>query len=142
MLIKSYTSSYPNVRVMKGETYKLLSIADAAVVTSGTATLETALFKVPEVVCYKGSPISYAIGKRLIKVPFISLANLILNKKVVEELIQDELTPENIKTALEKIVESGPTRSAMIEDYENLYTLLKSGGAASEKAAHIIQEML
>jgi len=141
-LITSHTASYPNVKIIKGETYKILSIADAAVVTSGTATLETALFQVPEVVCYKSSSISYAIGKRLIKVPYISLVNLIMNKPVVDELIQDELTPENIKSSLEKIIEPGPQREAMKNEFENLYHLLKAGGAASKKAAEIIHQIL
>lgn len=141
-LISSYTASYPNVKIIKGETYKLLSIANAAVVTSGTATLETALFHVPEVVCYKSSSISYAIGKRLIKVPYISLVNLIMNKPVVEELIQDALTAENIKLSLDKIVYTGPAKDKMIHEYKTLYALLKAGGAASKKAADIIHEML
>lgn len=141
-LINSYTASYPNVKIIKGETYKILSIADAAVVTSGTATLETALFQVPEVVCYKSSSISYAIGKRLIKVPYISLVNLIMNKSVVDELIQDELTPENIKSSLEKIIHPGPEREAMKHEFKELYNLLKAGGAASKKAAEIIHQLL
>ena len=141
-LIHSYTSSFPNIRIMKGETYKLLSIADAALVTSGTATLETALFGVPEVVCYKGSPITFAIGKHLVKVPYIALVNLIMNRKVVDELIQDELNPENIKKSLEKIINEGEARESMMEDYKTLYSNLKLGGAASENAAKIINQML
>ena len=141
-LIHSYTSSFPNVRIMKGETYKLLSIADAALVTSGTATLETALFGVPEVVCYKGSPITFAIGKHLVKVPYIALVNLIMNKKVVDELIQDELNPENIKKSLEKIINQGEARETMMTEYKELYSNLKLGGAASENAAKIIDEFL
>ena len=140
-LINSFTSSYPNVKIVKGETYKLLSISEAALVTSGTATLETALFDVPEVVCYKGSAISYAIGKRLIKVPYIALVNLIMNKPIVKELIQGQLTPENIKSALEKILPDGAARKDMIAQYKQLQDLLRAGGAASEKAATIICEM-
>ena len=123
------------------ENQKLLSISEAALVTSGTATLETALFDVPEVVCYKGSPISYAIGKRLIKVPYIALVNLIMNQPIVKELIQDELTPENIKSALENILPDGAARKKMIAQYKQLQDLLRAGGAASEKAATIIYEM-
>ena len=82
---------YTNVSSVK-ETYNLLLHAKAALVTSGTATLETALFGVPEIVCYKGSNISYQIAKRLIRVKYISLVNLIMNKLVVKELIQNELT--------------------------------------------------
>jgi lipid-A-disaccharide synthase len=76
----------------------------AALVTSGTATLETALFEVPEIVCYKGSNISYQIAKRLIKIKFISLVNLIMNKEVVKELIQQELTVQNIQKELELLL--------------------------------------
>lgn len=141
-LIKQYTKDYPNVRVIKNQTYELLSIADAALVTSGTATLETALFNVPEVVCYKGSPISYQIGKRLIKVPFIALVNLIMGKKVVQELIQDELSSMNIKKELQKILYQGPERESMIKDFNNLHSLLSAGGSASYKAAEVIKELV
>ena len=141
-LINEYTKEYPNVHIVKDKTYALLSIADAALVTSGTATLETALFNVPEVVCYKGSPISYQIGKRLIKVPFIALVNLIMGKKVVQELIQDQLTSKNIETELQKILSPGPERESMINDFNMLHTLLSTGGSASYKAADIIKKLI
>jgi len=141
-MIKAYTDAFPNVGLLKGETYKLLSIANAALVTSGTATLETALFGVPEVVCYKGSDISYEIGKRLIKVPYISLVNLILNKQVVDELIQNQLTPDHIEKSLEKILFDSNEISRIKEDYKNLHSLLKAGGAASTQAAEIIHKMM
>jgi lipid-A-disaccharide synthase len=141
-LIHQYTKNYPNVQVVKDQTYALLSIADAALVTSGTATLETALFKVPEIVCYKGSPISYQIGKRLIKVPFISLVNLIMGKKVVQELIQDELNSKNIKKELQKIISPGAVRETMIEDFNKLHSLLSTRGSASYKAADVIKKMI
>jgi lipid-A-disaccharide synthase len=102
--IQSFTNKYQNVTVLKNKTYDLLSIADAALVTSGTATLETALFRVPEIVCYKGSPISYAIAKKLIKVKYISLVNLIMDKQIVKELIQEELTTKNIKSELTELL--------------------------------------
>jgi lipid-A-disaccharide synthase len=141
-LIKQYTRDYPKVRVIKNQTYELLSIADAALVTSGTATLETALFNVPEVVCYKGSPISYQIGKRLIKVPFIALVNLIMGKKVVQELIQDDLTSMNIKKELQQILYPGPERESMIKDFNELHSLLSAGGSASFKAAEVIKKLV
>ena len=141
-LILQYTKNYPNVQVVKDQTYALLSIADAALVTSGTATLETALFKIPEIVCYKGSPISYQIGKKLIKVPFISLVNLIMGKKVVQELIQDELTSNNIKKELQKIISPGSVRELMIDDFNKLHSQLSTGGSASYKAADIIKKMI
>ena len=83
-----------NVKFISNKTYDLLSVAHAALVTSGTATLETALFKVPQVVCYKGSWISYQIAKRIITLKYISLVNLIMDKTVVTELIQEELNPK------------------------------------------------
>ena len=88
--------NYPRAGRIRNQTYSLLMHARAACVTSGTATLETALFGVPEVICYKGSNISYQIAKRLIKVKFISLVNLIMDKPVVKELIQEEMNVQNI----------------------------------------------
>lgn len=141
-LIHGFAESYPNVKIIKGDTYKLLSIADAAMVTSGTATLETALFGVPEVVCYKSSALSYAIGKRLIKVAYISLVNLIMNKKVVEELIQDNLTPEKIGVAMKSILSDEKEINRIKDDYRKLRTLLEAGGKASHAAADIINKFL
>ena len=140
-LINSFTSSYPNVKVVKGETYKLLSISEAALVTSGTATLETALFDVPEVVCYKGSAISYAIGKRLIKVPYIALVNLIMNQPIVKELIQDDMSVEKMTLELRKITEDEKARSEMLEGYKRLIERL-GGVGASKKVAFLITEHL
>ncbi|WP_242922281.1 lipid-A-disaccharide synthase [Pontibacter liquoris] len=94
----------PNIKIIYDQTYDLLANARAALVTSGTATLETALFGVPQVVCYKTSAISYAIAKRVIKVPYISLVNLIANKQVVAELIQDDFTPKQIIHELKEIL--------------------------------------
>jgi lipid-A-disaccharide synthase len=129
------TSGYPNVASVCNETYALLSRACAACVTSGTATLETALFNVPEIVCYKGSPISYQIARRLIKVKYISLVNLIMDKLVVKELIQDELTPENLRRELEDLLHNGARQQQLREDYQNLKELLSQGGHASANAA-------
>jgi len=140
--IQAFTNQYQNVRVVKNKTYDLLSIADAALVTSGTATLETALFRVPEIVCYKGSPISYAIAKKLIKVKYISLVNLIMDKPIVKELIQDELTTNNIKTELKELLYSEERKNTFQNDTSDLYQLLSAGGKASEKAAALIQQML
>src|SRR5205085_3039016 len=95
---------YSNVSHVANQTYDLLLKANAALVTSGTATLETALFGVPEVVCYKGSAISYQIAKRVIKVKYISLVNLIMDKLVVNELIQAELTEENLLRELNELL--------------------------------------
>lgn len=141
-LINEYMINYPEVKVLKGNTYGLLSIADAALVTSGTATLETALFGVPEVVCYKGSYISYTIAKRVIRVAYISLVNLIMNRQVVKELIQDQLTPTKIKKELSDILVIDEKRKKLLADYTELHTLLSAGGRASEKAATIIRSMI
>lgn len=140
--IASFTHTYNNVKVIKNKTYDLLSIADAALVTSGTATLETALFRVPEIVCYKGSPISYAIAKQLIKVKYISLVNLIMDQAVVKELIQAELTAENIKEELNELLYNEERKNKYKEDTNKLYQLLSAGGKASGKAAAIIHQLL
>jgi lipid-A-disaccharide synthase len=133
---------FPNVSSVKAETYSLLLQAKAALVTSGTATLETALFAVPEVVCYKGSSISYQIAKRLIKVKYISLVNLIMDKEVVKELIQNELTEENIKTELQKLLSDPSTQQQLAKDYADLKTILSEGGHASANAAKSIIKFL
>ena len=139
--IASFTDKYTNVKVIKNKTYDLLSIADAALVTSGTATLETALFRVPEIVCYKGSPISYAIAKQLIKVKYISLVNLIMDQAIVKELIQHELTVTNIKHELSELLYNEDRKNKYKEDTNRLYELLSAGGKASEKAAAIIHQL-
>ncbi|MFN7686205.1 MAG: lipid-A-disaccharide synthase [Sphingobacteriales bacterium] len=126
---ESMTAQYPNVELIQGKTYELLMQSHAALVTSGTATLETALFGVPEVVCYKGSAVSYEIAKRLIKVKYISLVNLILDKPAVKELIQHDLTPENITTELKRLLD--PRQNAIVKIYlAELWDILSPGGAA------------
>jgi lipid-A-disaccharide synthase len=126
---------YPNVSSVRNQTYALLSQARAACVTSGTATLETALFGVPEVVCYKGSTVSYQIARRLIKVKYISLVNLIMDKPVVKELIQDELNPENLRRELEDLLNNQTRQQQLRDDYHALHDLLSQGGHASANAA-------
>jgi len=130
--------SYPDTGRVRNQTYSLLLHAKAACVTSGTATLETALFGVPEVICYKGSAISYQIAKKLIKVKYISLVNLIMDKPVVKELIQDEMTAANISAELKRLLTDPETISRMRKEYADLKDLLTQGGNASEKAAKII----
>jgi lipid-A-disaccharide synthase len=129
--IKDATVSY-----VSGQTYDLLKNAHAALVTSGTATLETALFKVPQVVCYKGNWISYQIAKRIITLDYISLVNLIMNKEVVKELIQNDLNQKNLQIALSKIV-NGKERKIILEDYNTLEKKL-GGRGASDRAAELI----
>lgn len=131
-----------NVSYVSGKTYDLLKEAKAALVTSGTATLETALFGVPEVVCYKGSSISYQIAKRVIKVKYISLVNLIMDKLVVKELIQNDLTTENIAAELELLLHKKERKEQLAADYKELKNLLSQGGNASAKAATSILQFL
>jgi len=132
---KDILAPYPNVSSVSNQTYWLLLHSEAACVTSGTATLETALFAVPEIVCYKGSNISYQIAKRLIKVKYISLVNLIMDKLVVRELIQDQLTPENLRRELDDLLHNPNRRQQLRIDYLNLKELLSQGGHASANAA-------
>lgn len=108
-----------NIKFVSNKTYPLLRNATAALVTSGTATLETALFKVPEVVCYKGSWASYQIAKRIITLKYISLVNLIMDKEVVTELIQDECSTERVSYELKKILDPN-YRKTLIDNYDLL----------------------
>lgn len=140
-LEKNFYQSFlkePNVGFISNKTYDLLSISHAALVTSGTATLETALFKVPQVVCYKANWLSYQIAKRIITLEYISLVNLIMKKEVVTELIQDNLNHKNLKTELQKII-AGPQRQAQLTAYQELEKTL-GGKGASVKAAELIVE--
>ncbi len=124
------------VKFISNKTYDLLSISHAALVTSGTATLETALFKVPEVVLYKGSWISYQIAKRVITLKYISLVNLIMDKEVITELIQQDCNTKKIKLELEKILEN-KHRDILLKEYNKLEEIL-GGTGASNKTAHLI----
>ena len=139
---KELLAPYPQVAAVVNQTYALLRAASAACVTSGTATLETALFGVPEVVCYKGSTISYQIARRLIKVKFISLVNLIMDRLVVKELIQDELTPANLRQELDVLLHNAPRQQQLALDYRQLKELLSQGGHASANAARSIVHYL
>ena len=133
-----FLEKYKNVRSIRNKTYALLMQSKAALVTSGTATLETALFGVPQVVCYKGSMVSYQIAKRLVKVKYISLVNLIMDREVVKELIQDEMNVQNVKRELTRILKDPDTILRMKADYADLKRLLRQGGNASEKAARTV----
>lgn len=139
-LPKSFYQNFvdDNVHFVSNKTYDLLRCSKAALVTSGTATLETALLNVPEVVCYRGSTISYEIGKRLVKnIKYISLVNLIMDKEVVKELIQHDLTTENLVKELRLIL--GENREEILSNYKILREKL-GGSGASEKAAEIITD--
>ena len=136
----SLLSSYSNVSAVSGKTYDLLMQAKAALVTSGTATLETALFGVPEVVCYKGSFLSYEIGKRLVKVKFIALVNLIMDKLVVKELIQHNMNVKNLQLELHELLMNENRISQLKKDYADLKNKLSQKGNASAKAAQLVYD--
>jgi len=128
------------VHYVTNQTYALLRCAYAALVTSGTATLETALFKVPQVVCYKGSWVSFQIAKRIITLKYISLVNLIMGKEVVKELIQNDLTTSTLTQELKEIL-SGPKREAMVSNYEILERKLGGPGASENAAKKIVASL-
>lgn len=129
-----------NCHFISNKTYDLLSISFAALVTSGTATLETALFKVPEVVCYKGSWISYQIAKRIVTLKFISLVNLIMDKEVVTELIQENCNSKSIKTELKKLLDSKQRRE-ILNNYDEVEKKLGGSGASQNTAKLIVEQL-
>lgn len=126
-----------NISFVFNETYALLNIAHAALVTSGTATLETALFRVPQVVLYKGNQISYEIAKRIIKLKYISLVNLIMDDDVVVELIQSDCNAKRIESEFSKII-NGKKREEILLKYDKLICTLGGGGASD----HVAEEMI
>jgi len=128
---------FDDVKLVYDQTYQILQHTKAALVTSGTATLETALFNVPEVVCYKGNNISYQIAKRLIKVKYISLVNLIMDQEIVKELIQDELNETQLKLELSKLLDPNYQQQLKLQ-YEELRTKLGGKGASARAAKHIV----
>ena len=131
------------VRMVKNETFALLSQATAALVTSGTATLETCMFSVPQVVCYK-TPLAKLLGflkRHFLKVPYVSLVNLIAHREVVRELVADTFSVENIRQELEAILPGGEGRETMLNDYEEIHRLLGESHAP-EKAASLIIKFL
>lgn len=133
-----YLKNHPNVRLLRGQTYEVLRQSTAALVKSGTSTLETALLNVPQVVCYAGNWISYRIAKRLIKVKYISLVNLVMDRPLVRELIQDELNAENLRVALANIL-SPEASVALKEGYAELRSRLGNGGASQRAAEAILK---
>lgn len=138
-IILSNKESRSSIKVICNQTYDILRISSAAIVTSGTATLETALFKVPQVVCYKTSMISYLIGRLLIhNLKFISLVNIILDKHIVKELIQNNCNKDNLVIELQKILNKSD-RSLMLKEYELLHKKL-GGKGASKKTAELISK--
>jgi lipid-A-disaccharide synthase len=128
-----------NVKLVFGQTYDLLHFSEAALVTSGTATLETALMMVPQVVCYKGNPVSFAIARQLVKVKYISLVNLICDRMIVKELIQSELTVANLVVELKRIISEPHVRERVVMDYTELKSRLGGSGASAKAAGMMIQ---
>jgi lipid-A-disaccharide synthase len=129
------------VKLVYHQTYDVLYHAEAALVTSGTATLETALHRTPQVVCYKANSISYRIAKSLVKIKYISLVNLIMDEIIVKELIQDEMNANDIKSELEQLLHDETYRNKMLHQYQNLIEMLGNRGA-SEKAAKLMVDFV
>lgn len=130
-----------NIAMVTGDTYALLQNSYAALVTSGTATLETALIGIPQVVCYKAGHLSYLIAKKLVDIKYISLVNLIMDQEVVKELIQHDYTESKLVNELKKLTENDEIRKPILEKYTTLREKL-GGSGASEKAATIITEFI
>ncbi len=135
------SSGSPNIEVAFGKTYEILRVSEAAIVTSGTATLEAALLNVPQVVVYKTSGVSYQIAKRLIKVPFISLVNLIAGKEVVRELIQHHFTREEILAEIENIISDASRKKNILDGYKEVDELIGEQNAAETTAAEIVTRL-
>ena len=129
-------------KIIFGKTYELLKVSEAALVTSGTATLETALLNIPQVVCYKTSAISYHIAKRLVKIKYISLVNLILDKESVKELIQGDCSDSTIKSEFKRIIIGGDNRDVILKDYQSLKEVLGEGGASKKLASLMLSQIL
>ena len=128
-----------SVHIVHGKTYDLLSASEAAIVTSGTATLEAAILNIPQVVCYKTSGISYSIAKRLIKIKYISLVNLIMDKEVVRELIQHACNPDSIRYELSLLLKGGRNREEMLNEYSKMRKILGEGGASQKVAQSLLK---
>ncbi len=140
------------VKVVQDQTYELMKYASAGIIKSGTSTLESALFKLPQVVCYKSGSLSFAIGKRLVNVKYISLPlkkkkkkkrkkkNLIVDEALVKELIQNDLTPENITQELKQILNDTNYREGLLKGYEKVYSLLGGEGASKSIATQVVND--
>ena len=140
-LYARWQSIFP-VKLVIDDAYNLLSVADAALVTSGTATLETALFNVPQVVCYRGGWAAYQVYKRVIRVPFVSLVNLIAGREVVKELLQYELTKENLTEDLSKITINQTTRQNQLNGYSEIRKILGEKGASERAGTLMVDEII
>ena len=128
-----------NIEIVYGETYAVLQQSVAAIISSGTASLEAALLKTPQVVCYGGNPISFYIAKAVVKLKYIRLANLILDKLIFREILQNDCTPANISAELEALINQKTYRDAMLADYDKVHQLLGGGGASGRIAEAMIE---
>ena len=142
-LYARYLNGYPQIPLVYDRAYDLLSVSEAALVKSGTSTLETALLGIPEVVCYKTSEVSYRIARLLVmnRIRFISLVNLIMDREVVKELLQGDLTEANIVGELEKVLKNPKIREKQLSDYKELREKLGREGASTRVAASIIADL-
>lgn len=129
-----------NIKVVFNQTYELMTYASAGIIKSGTSTLESGLFRLPQVVCYKTGNLSFAIGKRLVKVKYISLVNLIMDKPIVKELIQEEFTAKNISDELNRLLNDSAYRNNMIAEYDALIKHLGGSGASKRIAKHLVED--
>ena len=136
-----YIGSDVPVKIIFGQTYRLLQQAQAALVTSGTATLETALFRVPQVVCYYtpiGKVISF-LRRHILKVKYISLVNLVANKEVVRELVADTMTVSNVRAELNALLNDASYRATMLQEYDRMIEILGPAGASHQAASKMIE---
>lgn len=140
-LYDNLLKDYPDVIRVNDAAYDLLHVASAALVTSGTATLETALFHIPQVVCYKTTWVSYEIARRLIAVPFISLVNLVANREVVRELIQNDYTPEQVAGELAMILPGGQKREQQLAGYREIQQIMGGPGASERAGTAMVQAL-
>ncbi|MBR5250130.1 MAG: lipid-A-disaccharide synthase [Bacteroidales bacterium] len=141
LLLPYLQQSKADVKILRGETYSILRHSQAAIIASGTASLEAALIGVPQVVGYGGNPISFAIAKRVVKLTYISLANLILQRGAFRELLQNECTPENLCQEVKRLLDDTPYRQKMLDDYQELRNLLGGQGASEQVAAAMVAEL-
>ena len=138
---QSYIGGDVPVKIVFGQTYRLLAQAKVALVTSGTATLETALFRVPQVVCYylaMGKVISF-LRKHILKVKYISLVNLVANKEVVRELVADTMTVDNVRSELDALLNDADYRGKMLQEYDQMIKILGPAGASRQAASKMIE---
>jgi lipid-A-disaccharide synthase len=129
-----------NIPLVFDQTYELMNYAAAGIIKSGTSTLESALLNLPQVVCYKGGALSFAIGKRLVNVKYISLVNLILNREAVKELIQQNFTAENISAELRQVLNNEGYRENILEAYREIQMDLGAGGASAKLAEFLVED--